>query len=105
MNKQDLEKFFIRLEKLLENNGCNGRDLTNAEIILDEMNISKEEKQIFLENCRSSGQAYRSGDSDREGLAGCGRGLYHPERTRIKRRDSATPDVQPIGTTEVDPNP
>ena len=39
MNKSDLEKFFIRLEELLKTNGCNARDLTNAEIILKEMNI------------------------------------------------------------------
>ena len=55
MNKQDLEKFFNRLEELLEINGCNGCDLTNAEIILKEMNIPKEEQKIFLEDCRNSG--------------------------------------------------
>jgi len=55
MNKKDLEKFLNRLEELLEINGCNGRDLTNAELILDEMNIAKEEQQKFLENCRDSG--------------------------------------------------
>jgi len=55
MNKQDLEKFFNRLEELLEINGCNGRDLTNAEIILKEMNIPKEEQKVFLEDCRNSG--------------------------------------------------
>ena len=55
MNKQDLEKFFNRLEELLEINGCNGRDLTNAEIILKEMNIPKEEQEVFLEDCRNSG--------------------------------------------------
>lgn len=55
MNKQDLERFFNRLEELLEINGCNGRDLTNAEIILEEMNILKEEQEEFLENCRTSG--------------------------------------------------
>jgi len=55
MNKQELEKFFKRLEVLLERIGCNGRDLTNAEIILEEMNIPKEERERFLENCRKSG--------------------------------------------------
>lgn len=55
MNKQDLEKFFNRLEELLEINGCNGSDLTNAEIILKEMNIPNEEQEIFLEDCRNSG--------------------------------------------------
>ena len=55
MNKQDLERFFNRLEELLEINGCNGRDLTNAEIILEEMNLPKEEQEEFLENCRKSG--------------------------------------------------
>jgi len=43
MNKKDLELFLNHLEELLEINGCNGRDLTNAEIILKEMNIPKEE--------------------------------------------------------------
>ncbi len=55
MNKKDLERFFNRLEELLEINGCNGRDLTNAEIILEEMNIPKENREKFLENCRKSG--------------------------------------------------
>jgi len=55
MNKQDLEKFFNRLEELLEVNGCNGRDLTNAEIILEEMNIPRNDQEEFLEDCRSSG--------------------------------------------------
>jgi len=55
MDKRDLERFFIRLEKLLETNGCNARDLTNAEIILEEMNIPKEEQEEFLEDCRNSG--------------------------------------------------
>ncbi len=55
MNKKGLEKFFNRLEELLETIGCNGCDLSNAEIILDEMDISKEEKEDFLENCRKSG--------------------------------------------------
>ncbi|NVM35070.1 MAG: DUF2695 domain-containing protein, partial [Candidatus Lokiarchaeota archaeon] len=55
MNKQDLEKFFNRLEELLEIYGCNGRDLTNAEIILKEMKIPKEEQEEFLEDCRNSG--------------------------------------------------
>ena len=55
MNKKDLEKFFIRLEELLQTIGCNGSDLSNAGNILDEMNVSKEEKEEFLENCRKSG--------------------------------------------------
>ena len=55
MNKQNLEKFFNRLEELLEINGCNGRDLTNAENILKEMNIPKEDQEGFLEDCRNSG--------------------------------------------------
>lgn len=55
MNKKDLERFFNRLEELLEINGCNGRDLTNAEIILEEMNIPKENREEFLEDCRKSG--------------------------------------------------
>lgn len=55
MNKRDLERFFNRLEELLEINGCNARDLTNAEIILEEMNIPKEEQEEFLEDCRNSG--------------------------------------------------
>jgi len=55
MNKKDLELFLNRLEELLETNGCNGRDLTNAEIILKEMNIPKEEQEEFLKNCRDSG--------------------------------------------------
>jgi len=55
MNKKDLERFFNRLEELLEINGCNGRDLTNAEIILEEMNIPKENREEFLEDCRESG--------------------------------------------------
>jgi hypothetical protein len=55
MNKKELEKFFNRLQELLETNGCNGRDLNNAEIILDEMDISLKEKKEFLENCRKSG--------------------------------------------------
>lgn len=55
MNKQNLEKFFNRLEKLLEINGCNGADLTNAETILNDMKISKEEQEEFLEDCRNSG--------------------------------------------------
>ncbi|MBY9021383.1 MAG: DUF2695 domain-containing protein [Candidatus Lokiarchaeota archaeon] len=55
MNKSDLNKFFTRLEELLETNGCNGRDLTNAEIILKEMNIPKDEQEEFLEDCRYSG--------------------------------------------------
>ena len=55
MNKKDLERFFTRLEELLENIGCNGVDLTNAEKILEEMNIPLSEKQEFLDNCRNSG--------------------------------------------------
>jgi len=55
LNKRDLERFFNRLEELLEINGCNARDLTNAEIILEEMNIPKEEQEEFLEDCRNSG--------------------------------------------------
>ncbi len=55
MNKKDLERFFNRLEELLEINGCNGRDLTNAEIILEEMNIPKEKREEFLKDCRKSG--------------------------------------------------
>ena len=55
MNKSDLETFFIRLEELLKTNGCNARDLTNAEIILKEMNILKDEQGEFLEDCRYSG--------------------------------------------------
>ena len=42
------------MEELLETNGCNARDLTNAEIVLEEMNISKDEQEEFLENCRYS---------------------------------------------------
>lgn len=55
MNKKDLEMFFHRLEELIESNGCNARNLTNAEIILDEMNIPKAQKEEFLEDCRNSG--------------------------------------------------
>ena len=55
MNRNDLEKFFLRLEELLKTNGCNARDLTNAEIILKEMNIPKENQEEFLEDCRYSG--------------------------------------------------
>ena len=55
MDKRDLERFFNRLEELLETNGCNARDLTNAEIILEEMHIPKEEQEEFLEDCRNSG--------------------------------------------------
>ena len=55
MDKRDLERFLNRLEELLEINGCNARDLTNAEIILEEMQISKEEQEEFLEDCRNSG--------------------------------------------------
>ncbi|MBY9021380.1 MAG: DUF2695 domain-containing protein [Candidatus Lokiarchaeota archaeon] len=55
MNKSDLNKFFTRLEELLETNGCNGSDLTNAEIILREMSIPKKEQEEFLEDCRYSG--------------------------------------------------
>ena len=55
MNKKDLERFFTRLEELLETIGCNARDLTNAEKILKEMNIPIKERQEFLDNCRNSG--------------------------------------------------
>ena len=55
MNKSDLEKFFLRLEELLETNGCNARDLTNAEIVLEEMNIPKDKQEEFLLDCRNSG--------------------------------------------------
>ena len=55
MNKRDLERFFNRLEELLEINGCNTRDLTDAEIILEEINIPKEEQEDFSEDCRNSG--------------------------------------------------
>ncbi len=55
MKKKELQKFFNRLEELLEVNGCNGRDLTNAEIILEEMSIPKDEREEFLQNCRNSG--------------------------------------------------
>lgn len=50
-----MERFFNRLEELLEINGCNTRDLTDAEIILEEINIPKEEQEDFLEDCRNSG--------------------------------------------------
>jgi hypothetical protein len=43
------------LEELLETNGCNVRDLTNAEIILKEMNIPIDDQEEFLEDCRYSG--------------------------------------------------
>ena len=43
------------MEELLETNGCNARDLTNAEIILKEMNIPKDEQEEFLEDCIYSG--------------------------------------------------
>jgi hypothetical protein len=55
MDKTDLEQFLSRLEELLEINGCNDRDSTNAEIILEEMGIAKEDQKKFLENCRESG--------------------------------------------------
>lgn len=55
MNTLDLAKFLDRLEELLETNGCNGHDLTNAKIILEEMNIPKDEQEEFLEDCKSSG--------------------------------------------------
>jgi len=55
MNKKDLERFFSRLDELLETIGCNGRDLTNAEKILKEMNIPLKERHEFLEDCRNSG--------------------------------------------------
>jgi len=43
------------LEKLLETIGCNALDLTNAELILKEMNIPIDEQEEFLEDCRYSG--------------------------------------------------
>ena len=52
---EDLEKFLNRLEDLLKTKGCNGQDLTNAEIILKEMHIPKDERVEFLEDCRNSG--------------------------------------------------
>ena len=55
MNKKELEKFFKRLDKLLQVNGCNGRDLTNAQIILNEMSIPKKDQEEFLDDCRSVG--------------------------------------------------
>ncbi len=55
MKKKELENFFNRLEVLLEVNGCNGRDLANTEIVLEEMKISIDERKEFLENCRKSG--------------------------------------------------
>lgn len=55
VNKKELEKFFKRLDKLLQINGCNGRDLTNAQIILNEMGIPKKEQEEFLNNCRNAG--------------------------------------------------
>jgi hypothetical protein len=55
VNKKELEKFFKRLDKLLQVNGCNGRDLTNAQIILNEMSIPKKEQEEFLDDCRSAG--------------------------------------------------
>ena len=39
----------------MEINGCKGRDLTNADIILKEMDISKEDQEEFLEDCQNSG--------------------------------------------------
>ncbi len=55
MDNQDLEKFFNRLEELLKINGCNGYDLTNAKIILKEMNIPMEQQEDFLQDCKNSG--------------------------------------------------
>ena len=55
MNKKDLRKFFKRLEVLLEINGCNGRDLTNAQIILTEMGVPEDEQREFLDDCRNAG--------------------------------------------------
>ena len=55
MNKKDLERFFSRLDELLETIGCNGRDLANAEKILKEMNIPINERHEFLDGCRNSG--------------------------------------------------
>jgi len=49
------------LEELLETNGCNARDLTNAEIILEEMSVPKDEqilektlREIFFGKSNSS---------------------------------------------------
>lgn len=50
----DLEKFFRRLERLLEINGCNAHDLTNSPLVLKEMSIPEEEQEEFLEDCRNS---------------------------------------------------
>lgn len=55
LNKKELEKFFKRLEELLEINGCNARDLSNAQIILDEMGVPEGEQNEFLEGCRFAG--------------------------------------------------
>jgi hypothetical protein len=55
MKKRDLEKFFKRLDELLQINGCNARDLTNAQIILNEMGVPKKEQEEFLEDCRRAG--------------------------------------------------
>jgi hypothetical protein len=55
MNKKELENFFKRLNKLLQINGCNGRDLTNAQMILNEMGVPKKDQEEFLDDCRSAG--------------------------------------------------
>jgi len=55
LNKRELEKFFKRLDELLQINGCNARDLTNAQIILNEMDIPTKEQEEFLEDCRNAG--------------------------------------------------
>jgi len=50
----DLEVFSQKLAKLLEANGCNAHDLTNARIVLEEMNIPEKEQEEFVEDCRNS---------------------------------------------------
>ena len=55
MNKINLEKFLNRLDELLKINGCNAYDLTNAKIVLKEMNIPMEQQEEFLDDCRKSG--------------------------------------------------
>ncbi len=55
MNSEDLETFFKRLEQLMQINGCNGSNLANAMIVLEVMDIPKDEQEEFLENCRNSG--------------------------------------------------
>jgi hypothetical protein len=50
-----LKKFYKKWEVFLETNGCNARDLTNAKIILNEIDIPKAEQDEFLQDCRDSG--------------------------------------------------